>query len=121
MPENNVIPDGHFDKPAVRRAVLRAMSQADFMTAAGADRELWREGVGVFTPNTPLANDAGMEAIAAPRDLERSRRELREDGYNGERVVLLVPSDQPVLAALGEVCHDLFRRLGMAVDYRVSD
>ena len=35
--------------------------------------------------------------------------------------MLLAPSDQPVLAALGEVCHDLFRRLGMAVDYRVSD
>ncbi len=111
-----------FDKPAVRRAVLRAMSQADFMTAAaGADRELWREGVGVFTPGTPLANDAGMEAITGPRDLDRSRRELREAGYNGERVVLLAPSDQPVLAALGEVGADLFRRLGMEVDQRVSD
>ena len=111
-----------FDKPAVRRAVLRAMSQADFMTAvAGAEREFWREGIGIFTPGTPLANDAGLEAITAPRDLERSRRELREAGYNGERVVLLAPSDQSALVALGEVGHDLLRRLGMAVDYRVSD
>lgn len=111
-----------FDKPAVRRAVLRAMSQADFMTAAaGAERELWRDGVGVFTPGTPLANDAGLEAITAPRDLERSRRELREAGYSGERVVVLAPSDQPALAALGEVGADLFRRLGVEVDYRVSD
>jgi peptide/nickel transport system substrate-binding protein len=111
-----------FDKPAVRRAVLRAMSQADFMTAvAGAERELWRDGIGVFTPGTPLANDAGLEAVAAPRDLERSRRELREAGYNGERVVLLAPTDQSALAALGEVGHDLLRRLGMNVDYRVSD
>ena len=111
-----------FDKPAVRRAVLRAMSQADFMTAvAGTDKELWRAGVGAFTPGTPLANDAGLEAITAPRDMDRSRRELREAGYNGERVVMLAPSDQPALVALSEVGHDLFRRLGMAVDYRVSD
>jgi len=111
-----------FDKPAVRRAVLRAMSQADFMTAvAGAEREFWRGGIGVFTPGTPLANDAGLDAVTAPRDLERSRRELREAGYNGERVVLLAPSDQSALVALGEVGHDLLRRLGMAVDYRVSD
>ena len=111
-----------FNKPAVCRAVLRAMSQSDFMTAAaGTDRELWRDGVGIFTPGTPLANDAGMEAITGPRDLDRSRRELREAGYNGERVVVLSPSDQPVLAALGEVGADLFRRLGMEVDFRVSD
>ena len=77
--------------------------------------------MGVFTPGTPLANDAGMEAITAPRDLERSRRELREAGYNGERVVVLAPSDQPALAALGEVGADLLRKLGVEVDHRVSD
>jgi peptide/nickel transport system substrate-binding protein len=111
-----------FDKPAVRRAVLRAMSQADFMTAAaGADPSLWRDDAGVFTPGTPLANTAGMEAITGPRDIERSRRELQEAGYDGETVALLAPTDQPALAALGEVGHDLLRRLGMTVDYRVSD
>lgn len=110
-----------FNKPGVRRAVLRAMSQADFMTAAaGADRSLWRDGVGVFTPGTPLANEAGLEAGKA-RDMDRARRELEEAGYRGERVVLLAPTDQAVLAALGEVGHDLLRRLGMNVDYQVSD
>ncbi|HEY4254095.1 MAG TPA: ABC transporter substrate-binding protein [Roseomonas sp.] len=111
-----------FDKPAVRRAVLGAMSQADFMTAcAGADPGLWSAGIGVFTPGTPLANAAGIEAITGPRDIERSRREVREAGYNGERVVLMAPSDQPVLTALAEVGRDLLVRLGMNVDYVVSD
>lgn len=111
-----------FDKPAVRRAVLRAMSQADFMAAAaGADPSLWRADAGVFTPGTPLASTAGIEAITAPRDLERSKRELREAGYNGETIVLLAPSDQPALSALAEVQLDLFKKLGMVVDYRLSD
>ncbi|TCZ66901.1 ABC transporter substrate-binding protein [Roseicella aquatilis] len=111
-----------FDKPAVRRALLRAMNQADFMSAAaGADPSLWRADAGVFTPGTPLASDAAIEAITGPRDLDRSRRELREAGYAGETVVLLAPSDQPALAALAEVQLDLFKRLGVAVDYRLSD
>ncbi|MCW8088046.1 ABC transporter substrate-binding protein [Sabulicella glaciei] len=111
-----------FDKPAVRRAILRAMSQEDFMTAAaGADSELWRAGVGVFTPETPLANDEALEAVTGPRDIERSRRELREAGYNGERVVLLAPGDYPLLGALAEVQRDLFQRLGVNLDYVVTD
>jgi peptide/nickel transport system substrate-binding protein len=111
-----------FDRPAVRRAVLRAMSQKDFMTAAaGTEADAWKEGIGVFTPGTPLANDAALEAVAGPRDIARSRRELAEAGYAGERVVLLSPADQPVLSALAEVQRDLFQRLGVNLDYVVSD
>ena len=111
-----------FDKPAVRRAMLRAMSQADFMTAAaGTEPGNTRAGIGVFTPGTPLANDEAMDTIAAPRDIERAKRELREAGYAGERVVLLAPADQPVLAALAEVQRDLFEKLGVNLDYVVSD
>ncbi len=111
-----------FDKAAIRRVVLRAMSQEDFMTAAaGTEPGAWKSGVGVFTPGTPLANEAGIEAVTAPRDLERLRRELREAGYQGETVVMLAPSDQQALMGIAEVGHDLFKKLGMAVDYRVSD
>ncbi|WP_457833081.1 hypothetical protein, partial [Staphylococcus aureus] len=53
-----------FDKPAVRRVVLEAMSQADFMTSvAGTDQTMWREGVGIFPPGTPMASDAGLDVI----------------------------------------------------------
>ncbi|MDB5381548.1 MAG: transporter substrate-binding protein [Rhodospirillales bacterium] len=66
-----------FGKPAVRRAILRAMSQQDFMSAAaGAHPSLWHTGVGVFTPETPLATQAGIEALTARGDITRSREEL---------------------------------------------
>ena len=53
-----------FDKPAVRRIVLEAISQADFMTAAaGTNHEMWRDGIGIFSPGTPMASSAGMEVI----------------------------------------------------------
>ncbi|MBW6401512.1 ABC transporter substrate-binding protein [Roseomonas sp. HJA6] len=111
-----------FDKPAVRRVILNAMSQEDFMTAAaGADPSLWNAKTGVFTPGSPLASDTGMEAITGPRDIERSKRELREAGYAGETIVMLAPSDQQALMGIAEVGRDLFIRLGMEVDYRISD
>jgi len=57
-----------FDKPAVRRILLEAISQADFMTAAaGTDPKMWRDGVGIFTPGTPMASDTGMQAITGPK------------------------------------------------------
>ena len=52
-----------FDNPAVRRALLGAVDQADVMTVvAGTDRTRWRDRVGLFGPNSPLANEAGIEA-----------------------------------------------------------
>ncbi len=100
-----------FDNPAIRRAVLGAVTQSDHMEAvSGPDRALWTDGVGYFCPGTPLASDAGMESLTRPRDLARSRRELEAAGYRGERVMLMMPTDIPSVAALAEVTADLFRR-----------
>ena len=110
-----------FDNPAIRRAVLLAFSQEDCMAAAAGDPDLWHAGVGVFPPDTPMANDAGLAAITGPRDLAKCKQALADAGYKGEKVVLLSASDNPVLAALGAVANDVLTRLGMNVDYVVSD
>lgn len=111
-----------FDKPAVRRALLGAVAQSDFMTAViGADRSLWREGVGYFPPSTPMASDAGLEAVTSARDIEAVRRALAQAGYNGERIVLIAASDFPTLNALAQVGHDMLRRVGMNVELVSTD
>lgn len=111
-----------FDNPAIRRAILGAVTQADHMQAvSGPDRALWADGVGYFCPDTPLASGAGMEAITRPRDLDRSRREIEAAGYKNERVALLVPTDIPSTNALAEVTADLFRRLGLNLDTQTMD
>lgn len=111
-----------FDNAALRRALLGALNQADVMTAvAGAEPGAWRDGVGIWPPGTPLATEAGLEAITAPRDIERSRRAIRQAGYRGERIVSLVSTDFPTGKAAGEVGADLFRRLGLNVDHVATD
>jgi peptide/nickel transport system substrate-binding protein len=111
-----------FDKPAVRRALLGAVQQSDFMTAViGTDRSLWREEIGFFPPGTPMASDAGVEALTAPRDLDKVKRDLAAAGYNGERVVLMAAADFPSLNALAQVANDMLRKAGMNVDYVSTD
>ena len=111
-----------FNNPAIRRAILGAINQADFMQAVvGNNPELWRGNVGVFTPGTPLASDEAMGVLTGPRDLDRVRRDLAAAGYTGQRMALIVPSDLPFLKAMSEVGADLFRRIGLNVDYQALD
>ena len=117
---NQLIPP--FDNAAVRRALLGAVNQADFMAAVvGDDTAACRTDLGYFPPGTPLASDAGMAALTGPRDLDKVKRELAAAGYKGERVVVMVASDFPTLAALGNVGADMLRRCGMNVDQQTTD
>ncbi len=117
---NQLVPP--FDNPALRRAVLGAVTQADFMVAvAGTDPDWWRDGVGVFCPGTPLANDAGMAVLSGKRDLAKSREAVKASGYNGEKVVVLGASDIASSKALSDVGADLLKQLGLNVEYAISD
>ena len=109
-----------FDNAALRRAVLGAVRQAEYMQAvSGPDPALWADGVGYFCPGSPLASGAGMEAMTG--DLEQARRAVEASGYKNERVALLVPTDIPSTNALAEVTADLFRKLGLNLDAQTMD
>jgi peptide/nickel transport system substrate-binding protein len=111
-----------FDNPAIRRAMLGAVQESDFMrTVAGDDTSLWHDGVGMFCPGSPPANDAGMEVMSAPRDVGRARQAILDAGYEGERVVLMGTSDIAALKAVSDVTADLFQKLGFNLDYQMLD
>jgi peptide/nickel transport system substrate-binding protein len=105
-----------FDNAEVRRALLGAVDQAEAMTAvAGTDHAFWHDGIGLFGAGTPLANDAGIEILRAPRDYAAVRQALARAGYDGEKIVVLAPTDG-VIRALSLVGADQLRRAGMNVD-----
>ncbi|WP_426959977.1 ABC transporter substrate-binding protein [Muricoccus radiodurans] len=111
-----------FNNQKLRQAIIPALNQLDFVTAAlGDERELYHVPAGVFTPGLPMANDEGIEALSGPRDLERARRMVRESGYNNERVVLMAPTDYPVTMAIAQVAADLFKRIGLNVEFASMD
>ncbi len=111
-----------FDNPAILRVLLSVLDQKACMTAvAGDDPELYRTGIGFFTPDTPMATDAGSEVMSGPRDLEKAKRDLAAAGYKGEKVVLLGASNIESINAMSIVVQDTLTRLGMNVDYVSTD
>lgn len=116
---NTLIPP--FDNEKLRRAVLRAVDQSEFMGAYASDPSLWRTEIGAFTGGTPMSTKAGMDGLFGPTDVARARAEVAASGYAGQRVVILGPSDHPVNGPMANVAADLFRRIGLNVDLQAMD
>ncbi len=97
-----------FDNPAIRRLVLSAMNQRDYMDAvAGAEPSLIRDQVGLFVPGSPMASTAGIaEAMPGEKDPAKLHRGLKDAGYKGEKIVVLGADDLPGDAAgrRGGIC-----------------
>jgi peptide/nickel transport system substrate-binding protein len=111
-----------FDNPKLRRALLPAINQEEFVRAwIGDQHDYGCYPVGFFTAGTPMASDAGMDALTAPRDLAKARQMIKEAGYGNEKIVLMAPHDLPEIMALTQVARDLLVRLGLNVDFQVMD
>jgi peptide/nickel transport system substrate-binding protein len=116
---NHLLPP--FDNAKIRRALLYAVNQEDYMTALAGETKYWHTCLSFYTCDTPMASEAGAEPLQAPRDLDKVKRLIKEAGYNGEKIVVLTPTDFPTLNALGLVTDALLRRLGFNVELQASD
>jgi len=111
-----------FNNPGIRRALLKAIDQRDFCIASGStDPSMWHVPTGLFYPAGPFGTDAGLEVFGGKRDYDAVRKEIIAAGYKGEKTVILVPTDIPLLTALADVCNDVFRKIGLNVDYQAMD
>jgi peptide/nickel transport system substrate-binding protein len=111
-----------FNNVKLRRALLAAVDQSEFVQAiVGDEKSLGRVGVGFFPLGSPSASDVGMETLRAPRNMARAKELIAASGYAGEPVVVLEPSDVPGLSAVAQVGADLFKRLGLNVRAETMD
>ena len=112
-----------FDNVKLRRALLSAVSQIDYMRAgAGEGDEAWRPCRAYFPCGAPnVTETSGAAAMPMPEDLTAARKAIAASGYKGEPVALLVPTDIHHHNAFGQMSNDLLRRLGMNVDFQAMD
>lgn len=112
-----------FDRPALRHAVLRAVHQMDYLALVGdpSDPQSMRECHSFYPCGTPYGIASTPDPMANPASVEEARRLIAAAGYNGERIIIINPSDMPTIAPLGEMTHDLLKRLGMNSELLTSD
>jgi peptide/nickel transport system substrate-binding protein len=111
-----------FDNPAIRRALLGAVDQAEAISAiAGTDRDNWHDGIGLFATGTPFASDVGTEVLRGPRDYAAVKQALAQAGYKGEKIVTICPTDVSELGNLTRIGAEQLRRAGMNIDLQEMD
>jgi len=110
-----------FNNVKLRRALLAAINQEDYMRAAfGDDQRTWRTCAAMMPCGVKYVNELGKPDMPA-LNIAAARKLIAESGYNGERTVVLAPMDYVQLGAFGQVTADLMKRLGMNVDFQPVD
>ncbi|MBN8909870.1 MAG: ABC transporter substrate-binding protein, partial [Rhodospirillales bacterium] len=74
-----------FNNPAIKRAVLRGLSQDDYMQAVtSGEPNAYRHCKALFTCGLPYGQEIGAPLMTG--DLDAARAELKAAGYAGEKV-----------------------------------
>ncbi len=110
-----------FNDVRIRLAVLTAVKQEDYMRATiGDDHSLWRECRSLYVCGTPYTTeDEGRKLMTG--NLDAAKKLLDTAGYSGQKVVIISPSDFPVIGPLGDVTAETLKKIGMNVDLQVMD
>jgi peptide/nickel transport system substrate-binding protein len=74
-----------------------------------------------FMCGSPNETAAGAEPFKSGQNFEKAKQLLKEAGYNGEKIVVLTPSDPPVQAAAALVTVQNLRKAGVNVDAQAMD
>ena len=97
-----------FNDVKVRRAVLMALSQEDYMRAVvGDDDTLWKPLPGFFTPGTPLYTEEGGDPLKGKRDIDAAKKLLAEAATPASRSPAWWRRTSRSPRRMGEVTADL--------------
>jgi len=115
---NHLLPP--FDDADVRRAAIMAMKQEDYLAAAIGDPQFWMTCYSVYPCGTPLENDVGSDVMATG-DIDAAKAALEATDYDGTPVVIMQPTDVPVLSAFSLVTAEKLRNAGFEVKVEAMD
>jgi peptide/nickel transport system substrate-binding protein len=109
-----------FNDPRARQALLLLVDQRAYLSALAPSAELGEVCDAVFVCGTPYATEIGTGPWKHV-DVPRAKALLKEAGYDGRKLVLLDPSDQPDIHLIAQITADRLRRAGIAVDLQTMD
>src|SRR5690606_5865938 len=115
---NSLLPP--FNNSKARQAIYHVIDQAAFLSAVGYGEKYRTEYCpSMYTCSSPLATDAGAAPYKTP-DFEKAKQALKESGYQGEKVVILYPTDN-VNSPANLVLAQAMQKAGFNVDLQAMD
>jgi peptide/nickel transport system substrate-binding protein len=109
-----------FNNVAVRRAVMMAVNEADYMDSVTAgDKTAYATCASVFPCGSQYAKEVGGEAMQG--SIAKAKQMLAESGYNGEKAVILSPVDLTTVGPFGDVTYDILKKIGMNAELVSTD
>lgn len=108
-----------FDNVGLRRAVLTAVDQNLFLQATVGEGGFGQECKSFFPCGTAMSTGTGGEAMSG--DLDAARKMVEEAGYDGTPVVILTPTDNPIVNACCLVLDEVLRSIGLKTDVQTMD
>jgi len=109
-----------FNNVAVRRAVMMAVNQDDYMASVTAgDTSSYTVCKSAFPCGTRYGIEAGKDAIQG--NIAKAKEMLAASGYKGEKTVLISPTDLTTVGPFGDVTYDLLKKIGMNVELVATD
>lgn len=110
-----------FDNPKARQALLYAINQEEYMRAMIGDPKYYLPFCGsMFGCGTPFETSVGSGPLQQV-DLNRAKQLLADAGYKGEPIVVMDPTNVPVLHAAIAVTAQTLRKIGVNVDLQAMD
>lgn len=111
-----------FDNRKLRELVARIVDQSEYLATVAGDngkREVCRA---MFPCTIGSGAETGKDVIGSlvgkPAEIKAA---LKEAGYNGEKIVILNPSDSNDISPISMVTADLLKRAGFEVDLQAMD
>ena len=108
------------DNQKFRQALQLMVDQATYQQANSSLEGSWRTCGAMMICDSKYGTEVGSERVMK-YDIEGAKALLKESGYNGEKVVLMHPTDIPQLNSASVVTAQLLRQIGVNVDDQSMD
>lgn len=106
-----------FNNVKARQALLYILDQDLYGKAIAGDKRFYRNCPAYLMCDAPYGSTAG----AVKPDLDKARALMKEAGYNGEKVVMLEPTNTPQFDAPTQVTASQLRKIGVNVELQPMD
>src|SRR5258706_8954710 len=102
-----------FNNEKLRRAVLYAVDQQDYVIGIAGDPKNGKPCFSYFTCGTPLATEEPADPLKANRCPEEAKQLPKQSGDKGEKVVIIYATDQPIVHSQSLLTLDSLHEKGV--------